>query len=902
MPLSIELAKESFSAGEVSAELRSRDDLQKNQTALWFLENMVVLLEGGVTRRPGTRMIMPMKDPSRISAAIPFRFDGTASNAYLIVFNAGVIRWILGNGVVQFAGVPYEVVHPYSDADLGGAGAVKAGVSNLRATANGNVIFLFCDGHQTQTLTRNADNSWALAAYVPQGGPVDNINIDPTVTILASANTGNGITLTGTGTNFAAGNVGGVWRLDESDLSLIPEWLADETITVPTQAIPVRTGDIGDMANPANAWDGSTATGSTKTAAAGYQGAHYVGPQSVYQYRIRMTNTGFFQLASFFLYAKNGAAPANSTDGTQLAILQNFPAGSLGWDVTLTSNDFNSTWDYIWVTWGTTAADTKSINELNPIQFTSGGAAVYRRWNGNVYQALSGSNAGAEPPVHTKGDVLSQQGGVIWRYIHRDRGFVQITAVGSATSATANVLEVLPLSVTQRATTFFWPAAWDAVKGWPNRGRLAHNALLTARGGKFWRTQPGSFFNHDIVDPTDPSSGIEAQLVSGEGSRVNIEWFMQASYLVAGARDDEWVLAGQNPFAPISVQNLDPYASKNEGSAVHVPALCEGGTAFIGRSRDRLHHATVEFGGVSPQVLEEELTLTARHILKPGALGISHQRDPGRINWIWLSNGALVSETLMRPQQINGWARHPLVNGAIEWIVTIPSTDEGVSWTYLGTMRTINGVTARFVELLQPFFGLNAPMADASGAWYVDCGLQYVGPPVTVITGLDHLNGQAVNVHADGAMYFKPDGTLPVVGPVTGGIGLVLSRPTQNCIVGLPINYRVRLLPFDFSDQQGATEGKRARANHFFVTVVNSAGGKIAGNPDAGGKAEAIEALGTTGALSYGSPVPLVTNTVRTQGILVPLDDQCVVEITGSDTMPFTLTGVDPDVDLTENA
>lgn len=958
MPLSIELAKDTFSAGEVSAELRGRDDLAKVQTGLWFLENMVVLLEGGVTRRPGTRMIMPMKDPARISAAIPFRFAGNGSNAYLIVFNAGVIRWILANGVVQAGGGGnYEVAHPYTDADLGGPGAVTPGVSLLRYTASGNVIFLFCDGHQPQTLTRNADNSWTLAPYIPQGGPVDPVNLNPAVTIGVSATTGNGVALTGTGTNFQAGNVGGVWRLDESTLALIPEWTANEAITVPTTELPAATGNIGSLTNLASAFDENTGTEATQAnLAAGvsfYAGQTFAAGQAIISATIsdavdyiafntaavgvpawnggttyfggdKVTRAGSIYQANFgqsgqdpaatsgfwtnigpvaftavvSLYAKNGV-PANATDGTLLGTAS--VGAALTYSATIQSSDAVSTWTNIWIA-GVVAGGQANIGvgEIDLFQFSGGGAAVLRRWNGNVYQAIASGNSGANPPVHSSGAVLSGVGGVTWLYRHRDRGFVQITAVTSATAATANVLERVPDSVLASPTAVWWPAAWDGVKGWPNRARLARNALVTARQGKFWRTQPGSFFNYDIVDPTNASQAIATQLV-GEGSQVNIEWLFQGSYLIAGARDDEWVLAGQNPFAPLSVANLDPYPSKNEGSAVHIPAACEGGIAFIGRSRDRLHHATVDFGGVSPQILEEELTLTARHILKAGALGISHQRDPLRVNWIWCADGALVSETLMRPQQINGWARHPLVNGAIEWVVTIPSTDEGVSWTYLGTRRVINGITARFVELLQPFFGLNSPQATAAGAWYVDCGLQYVGAPITTITGLDHLNGQAVNVHADGAMYFNLDGSRPIVGPVAGGVGIVMTRPTQNAVIGLPINYRIRLLPFDFSDAKGATEGQRTRANHFFITVVNSAGGKIAGNPDAGGKAEPIEQLGTTGMLSYGAPVPLITNTVRTQGIMVPLDDQCVLEITGSSTMPFTLTGADPDVEVTEN-
>lgn len=788
MGLSLELAKTSFAAGEVSPELRNRDDLAKKQTGCWFLENMVVLLEGGVTRRPGTRMIMPYKDPSRVAVGIPFRFSGSGSNAYLIVINAGVARFILFNGVVQApAGGNYEVAVPYTDADLGGAGAPVAGVSNLRYAQSGNVLYLFCDGHAPQTLTRNADNSWTLAPYlnIPppvQGngsiGPVGAENIT-TITITVTDPLGAALTQTTAGPGqtvklvasaplFQGGMESGIWRIDEANLALVPEWTANENI--------VGTGN-------------------------------------------------------------------------------------------------------------------------------------FRRFNGNVYVNLSAGNTGPNPPVHTVGSVTAINGGVTWQYTARDRGFVQIQTITDNQHATATVLEIIPVSAWTAGSTNWWPSAWDATvaNGWPNRVIINGNALWALRQGRFWRTQPGSFNNFDIVDPTNPGEALAGQLVSPSGSLVWLEWMMGGVWLIAGTRDEEWVMTGANILAPISVANLQPYPSRQEGSAQHIPAQVEGGMCFLGRDRRRLHHCTLQYGFGLPTIVPEELTLTARHILRDhgGAFGVSHQRDPHRINWLWCADGMLVGNSLMLQQQVNGWHRHPQhapTNSVIEWVATIPSNDEGQSWTYFGTKRTINGQTARFVELLQPFFQPKNPAApDATGAWFVDCGLNYSGPPVQTITGLDHLLGQAVAVHADGSMYLNPNGSLPVVGAVTGGIGIVLSRMTSNCTVGLPISYRVRPLAFDLeSPQKGSTQGARARANHFILTVVNSAGGMIAGNPDAGGVAEAIEPLGGP-PISAGVPVPLITDVVRTQGISVPLADQAVVEITGSDTMPFTLTGIDPDIDVTES-
>lgn len=907
MPLSLELAKTSFAAGEVSPELRVRSDLAKQQTGLAALENMVVLLEGGVTRAPGTRMIMPYRDPNQWGAAIPFRFDGGASNAYLIFLNAGFIRFVTGNAVVQAPlGGIYEIAMPYLAADLGAAD----GVSRLRYASSGNVVFIFCDGYQPQVLTRLADNSWTLTPYltpppqfIPQGGgiaPVDTVNVDPTQTLLASGTLGSVLlTATAIGPVFDAGHVGSVWRLDESNLSLTAEWTANETINPAVVALAGTGVYVGGMTNPANAFDGS---GVTFASQGGSPAQIFIGVQLAVASALVSATVAFgispfsaphpaSQSMDFYLMGGNHA-PVSPFDGTILASgsFANFAA------VALNSNDAVTAWTYAWIA-GVPHYDVGNSVNITTITLNGIAAATaptLRRFSGNVYQAVSAGNSGANPPVHSSGTVLSGTGGVFWRYRARDRGFAQITAINSSQQAVANVLERLPDSVAVQPTISWWPSAWDGDKGWPNRVILFDQSIVAGRGDKFWKTQPGSFFNWDIVDPSSAQSGIAARLVAPSGSLARLEWFFVSSFLSAGTRDDEWILCGQNPFDAITVTNLQPFPSRHKGSAPHIPAYVDGAAIFIGRSRKRAHMATLE-GGISPSVKEEELTISARHILGAKAMGVSHAQDPNCVNWFWLLDGSLVGNTLMAEQQINGWHRHPRTNCAVEWVVTIPSSDDGVSWTYFGTRRTINGQTARFVELLQPFFAPANPAApDATGAWFVDCGLRYQGGPTQYVTGFDHLVGQRVAVHADGAMYHDPDGSLPLVDP-NGGI--TLSRPTQDLIAGLPLSYRARLLPLDLTTPKGSTAGARQKANHVFLRVVNSAGGNIVINPDHGGFLEPLEQPGT---LTYGAPVPLRTGIIRTPGLETGLADECVVEISGSDTMPFTLIGVDPDLIVAE--
>src|SRR5579884_2858156 len=922
MPFDVEVARNSFSAGEVSPELRGRADLQKTQNGCWFLENMVTLLEGGVTRRPGTQMVLQL-NPAYTYVGIPFRFAGSGSNAYLIVIGGGIAKFILNNGVVQApAGGDYTVAVPYTDADLGGQGAAIAGISNLRYATSGNVVYLFCDGHPPQVLTRNADNSWTLAPYVaipasvpPQGGciaPVDTENLDPAQTLVASGVTGI-ITLTASAAfaaaaatvpnGFQAGHVGSVWRLDESDLSQTPEWAADEAIAVPTQALPAGAGQIGSMANLAGPFAGTPSDATQNGTAVAYIGENFTTPQAIYSVTVSAGSGKTFGSGisgTLTLYGGNHL-PANATDGVQLATVTFGGVANQASTATLYATDALSTFSYLWVAFSFASPTNVDVGKITWTQFTAGGTPVLRRYNGNVYQALTAGNAGATPPVHTAGAVLSGQGGVDWLYVHRDRGFVLITAVVSPTQATATVIERLPDSVTVTATANWWPSAWDAIKGYPNRGAIIRNSLVTGRQSKFWFTQPGTFNNHDIVDPTSSQSAIAGQLISPSGSLAWIEWFMGGLYLGTGTRDEEWVLVGQDILSAITIQNLSPYVSHQEGSAQHIPATGESGLMVINRARDRLLFMQLAYSYFMPQYAVEELTVTARHILGRvggGALGVSRQQDPNRISWAWTKNGLLVGNTFMRDQQVNGWHRHPqhaATQSAVTYVATIPANDEGRSLTYLFTTRTINGTVQKFVELMQPFFQpTNFFAPDATGAWFLDCALQYSGAPTLMLTGLAHLAGAQVNVHADGCMMFDPD-NLPTVS-ATGT--LALPRPASNAVAGLPIAYRIRTLPLDLSTPAGSTAGDKQKANHVILREVNAAGGAIVVNPD--DNPTVPEALDEDGILTFGQPIPLRNGIKRPPGLDAPLADECVVEISGSDTMPYTLVGIDPDIAVTE--
>lgn len=83
-------AKESFNSGEFSPLVAARVRLEKYQNGLTTCENMIPLVQGGVTRRPGTRFVSEVKNSAKSTRLVKFQFSIT--QAYILEFGDLYIR------------------------------------------------------------------------------------------------------------------------------------------------------------------------------------------------------------------------------------------------------------------------------------------------------------------------------------------------------------------------------------------------------------------------------------------------------------------------------------------------------------------------------------------------------------------------------------------------------------------------------------------------------------------------------------------------------------------------------------------------------------------------------------------------------------------------------------------
>jgi hypothetical protein len=202
-----------------------------------------------------------------------------------------------------------------------------------------------------------------------------------------------------------------------------------------------------------------------------------------------------------------------------------------------------------------------------------------------------------------------------------------------------------------------------------------------------------------------------------------------------------------------------------------------------------------------------DLNEFADHITESGINSYAVQRSPYTIVWCVRNDGVLISMLYDRDQNVVSWSRHPTRTGDyIESVAVIPGDEEDEVW--LSTKRSINDADVRYIERMKPFdFG------DQEDAYFVDCGLTYDGAATTTVTGLDHLEGETVNIYGDGAVY---DDKVVTGGEVTLDTACALIH------VGLSYRYTLKSMRLDINSESGSSMASKKKISEVAISFYNT--------------------------------------------------------------------------------
>ncbi|MDF3019306.1 MAG: hypothetical protein K0Q92_609 [Steroidobacteraceae bacterium] len=223
----------SLNAGELSPMIDGRVDFNKYASGASLMENFIPTVQGPIVRRGGTRFVAEAKDGT--DRVFLHRFEFSVTQTYMLEFGPGYIRFFANvpstgvfpeRGLVEVAGVPVEVVTPYTSDDIYN----DDDTCGLRFAQSADVLYITSPNHPPYELRRTSPTSFSFVPFVNRGGPWESLN-DTATTVYASAETG-AVTLTASAGIFSANDVGTQIYLESQLVDSVAAWEVAKTVAI----------------------------------------------------------------------------------------------------------------------------------------------------------------------------------------------------------------------------------------------------------------------------------------------------------------------------------------------------------------------------------------------------------------------------------------------------------------------------------------------------------------------------------------------------------------------------------------------------------------------------------------------------------------------------------------------
>ncbi len=499
---------------------------------------------------------------------------------------------------------------------------------------------------------------------------------------------------------------------------------------------------------------------------------------------------------------------------------------------------------------------------------------------------------GGTPPTHLAGEewdgagevaetydgvpaVYGDNYGVKWFYLHSGFGIARITAVAGTTATAVVVQEFPPELVGSGNKSYRWSVGgFGGEDGYPRSVAIFEERLFF--GQKYSVFGSKSFDFTRFGTGADDDDALSFQLAGAN----DITWLQESDgFLLVGTIGGVRTLAGGNN------EPLTPSKFKNRGSPTKrcssIPPV-KAGSTFVYVGFDRKSVVEMNFSLERNGYSTAPISIISEHIAKKGINSICYQSEPDAVFWMALDNGELAGLTYEADQNVRGWHRQRLGGrfsstdyGIVESVAATPG-QSGADDVWLVVKRTINGVTRRYIEVVQPSF----EYGEVTDAFMVDCGLTYAGSPVSSVAGLGHLEGQTVVAFADGKV-------------VKGG-SVTLPAAASKIHVGLPYNAVAETLEIDVGGRDGSVMGRRKRVNSVILSVLETANIFV---KSASRSSFELQSAGRNTIVPASSTVSLYTGNLDQVHIDDTWEGQGRIRIEAPDPVPCTVRAIIPGFD-----
>jgi hypothetical protein len=768
----------SFNTGEVSQIMLGRVDFERLRAGMSVCVNGIPLIQGPWTRRPGFYICDEVKDSTRPTRSVPFKYN--TGQSYAIEFGHFYARFKKNRapaydriltitnvsnanpGVVTYTGLDPANGDDMDLAGLAGALSILNGlrvrVSNVNAGAN-TFEMTYVSGSNVNTTAMGAYTSGGTASRVfTLTTPYDSADLfqlkfSRSVDKLyvfhpdypeASLNRFSDANWTHTPLAFLDGPY---LPVNKTTTTLTPSAFA------PGTGVTVDAGPLGAITNCANNGAGL----------------------------IRVTD-----------------AAHGYTDGIQLRI-----TGVTG------TVEANGVWE---------------IDVIDANNYDLVGSAFV-----NAYAA----GGATRPALFASTDVgrfIRMKQGSTW-------GYCIVTAFTNESTVTVTIINTL---VSTAAKTDWRLGLRSDTTGYATCGAFFGDRLYIGgvpyRPSRFDGSQVGDYLNFaetDTLGVTTDSMAVTRSLNSEDVQR--IRWMRgTANGLVIGTSEGEWLVSPSSNGEAITPVNIDGKQSTGWGSDDTEPVQVGNTLLFIQAGSRRIRE--LEYQYVDNKLVAPDVTVLAEQLTKgpttaeSGLVELAFQKERVPIVWGPRKDGQLAGVTFSKDDKVNGPHRHTLggysnsghtAPAKVKSCCAIPAADGSYTELWAIVERYINGRTVQYHEFLTQIWERGDQQLDS---FFVDSGISYRGPATQTITGLHHLAGETIQCLVNGATH--PDVVVSANGTVQLNSDAML-LPTLTAHFGYGYNSDGATLRQDVGAADGTAQGKLQRTHRMGLRLMDSLGVEV---------------------------------------------------------------------------
>ena len=684
-------------------------------------------------------------------------FEFSVDEAYMLEVGYQYIRVYKDKAAVMDGGNQVEIATTFEVADI----------RMIHFTQSADVLFTFHGDYQQRTLSRASDTEWALSTPTFSPPPSFEADSDLGDTLAPSANSGSAITFRAGSAIFLAADVG----------RYIIAGLGRALITSLTSTTEV-VADILD----------------------GFDQTITAGPNALTSVATAVASVAHGAVVGQFALLTSGAQAGQLREIATIVDVDNFTLVDA-----YTVNQAGVTWDLITPLsigdWGLRLSPQTTLDPSTSIPV---GATVTLVAAAAAFRAAD-----------------------VGKYIKVYGGVIKVTVWDSTTQVRGTLLNEMgdtTLANPGAAPTGTWTlevSSWSSDNGFPRTGEFFQGRLCEAATD----AQPTTIWGSRSDDYENFATGITAEDAfeyTMASRQVNsILWLTEKNKaLLLGTGGSEHTATGSGNTDQLIGGDTVPIFDRvaTNGCAPIQPIVSRQTAVYVDRSRLKL--LAMGFQLDSDGQSDVELTVAANHILTSGVrlgpLAFEKRVDP-RLHLV-REDGTLVGMTYYPEQKVVGFARRT-TEGTFEASAVI-SNATGLSdqvWTI--AKRTINGVEKRYVEMFEPYHeGLTE---RGWTSMQTDCGIVLTGQVGTTLTGLDHLEGEQVDVIKNGSFIAQPT--------VSGGAITLTDAAVMTDVFEVGLHYDSTATTMQPSIPGQVIEGLPRTWDSCFVRLYQTRGGTLNG-------------------------------------------------------------------------